>query len=731
VNAATRPGSDAGWRRFLPSWRQVLWVVLGAFLLLVLLVVVGYLTTGIPAANAIVKKQTTYLYYSDGKTELGRLGTVNRTSVPLSDVPPPVRQAVLAAEDRNFYHEAGISPTGILRALWVDVTGGEVKQGGSTITQQYAKNAYLTQDRTFTRKIKEIFIAVKLDHSRSKDRVLQDYLNTIYFGRGAYGIEAASRAYFGKPVHDLDAAQGAVLAGLIRSPSGLDPAVNPAGAQRRWHQVIDGMVKGGWLTPQQASGLQFPTKSLIPPSRATNTVSGPNGYVIQAVKKELTAKGFDESRLNLGGYRVVTTIDKRAQDAAVKAEQDILASRRAAGGEPLSALVAVQPGNGAVRAMYGGQDYGSPNVPKSFVNLAYEPRQPGSSFKPYTLVTALEQGIGLNTAYDGSSPKHVRGYGAKQEVQNDSGEQCPYPCTLTVATARSINTVFVPLAVQVGPKNVRNTAYDMGVARSNPLSDQGGFVGAGITLGIYDVRPIDQAVGYATIADGGTRATPYLVAKVLDNGGHTVYEAHPDTSRAIDPDVAANAAYAMRQVLESPQGTASGKTLPGRPAAGKTGTTTNNADAWFVGFTPQLSTAVWMGNKTESEPLTNVRGFEGGVYGGGLPASIWQEFMTSALAGQPVMQFPTPTFSGHGQSPSPARTTSGGASPTTSPSLTPTVTPSIPLSPTVTPSPTLPPSTQPSPSPTATQSPPPPSPSASATAQPGGGGHAITASPPP
>ncbi len=698
----------AGWRRVLPTRRQALWGLLGLFALLVAGCVAGYALTDIPAANAIVRQQATHVYYSDGHTLLGRIGSVNRTNVPLSKVPKPVREAVLAAEDRNFYSEPGISPTGILRALWVDVRGGDIQQGGSTITQQYAKNAYLTQERSFTRKIKEIFIAVKLSRQRSKDEVLQDYLNTIYFGRGAYGIQAAAHAYFRKDVSALTPAEGAVLAAVIRAPTALDPARNQAANERRWHYVVDGMVAEHWLPRADADALRYPT---VQPPPSGQQVSGPNGFVMEAVKAELARRGFDENRLNLGGYTVVTTIDKQAQDAAVKAVDDVTAKLKVTskdpqlnGRRPLTALVSVQPGDGAVRAMYGGRDFAAKDVPKSFVNLVYDRRQPGSSFKAYTLVTALKQGISLRSVYDGSSPKYVKGYPPNNQVRNDSNEQCPYPCSLVRATAESINTVYVPLAITVGPDKVRDTAYAMGVSRENPLSGDSGHAAAGITLGIYPVRPIDQAVGYATLAAGGVRNDPYLIGKVLDGSGQVVYRSHPHGERVMDTSVAADATYALEQVLQ-PGGTAHGKAPAGRPAAGKTGTTTKHADAWFVGYTPQLSTAVWMGNPTAAEPLV-VNG--SGVYGGAYPASVWQEYMTEALQGKPVAELPQPTFSGEVQgqpatpSPSPSASVSATASPSPSGSPSPTGT-VLPLptgsgSPGV-PSDSPPPSGSPSPSP--------------------------------
>src|SRR4051812_11145934 len=260
VSASSRAAVADGWRRFVPSHRQMLWGVLAAFAFAVVVVGIAYASTSIPNPNSFATAQATTIYYKDGKTVMARFGNTSRLDVPLSKVPVPVRQAVLAAEDRNFYGEPGISPTGIMRAVWVDMRGGDIKQGGSTITQQYVKNAYLTQARTFSRKFKEIFIAVKLGNSRSKQQVLEDYLNTIYFGRGAYGIEAATRAYFGPTtdVSELSAAQGAVLAALISNPNGYQPDQHRQAAKDRWQYVIDGMVTKGWLTPDQASRLRYP-----------------------------------------------------------------------------------------------------------------------------------------------------------------------------------------------------------------------------------------------------------------------------------------------------------------------------------------------------------------------------------------------------------------------------------------------------------------------------------------
>jgi membrane peptidoglycan carboxypeptidase len=694
--------------RYAPTPRQMLWGVLGAFVLMLLFVGIGYATTTIPSPNSIATKQSTLLYYSDGKHLLARFGDTNRVNVQLSQVPVPVQKAVLSAEDRNFESEPGISPTGILRALIVDLKGGDVQQGGSTITQQYVKNAYLSQARTFTRKFKEIFMAVKLGNTKPKQEILQDYLNTIYFGRNAYGIQAATKAYFGlNSVSQLDVAQGAVLAAVIRAPSFYDPSVNHAAAVQRWHYVIDGMVKKHWLSADAAAKLQYPAVVRPGSNKArSGDCVGWKFFVCQAVKAELAKDGFDEARLSAGGYRVVTTIDKTAQDSAVAAVTQhnggYLASGVDKGRE--SALVTVQPGDGAIRAMYGGGDgcvhpsrkdactdltgvYGLFNKAGDYA------RSPGSSFKPYTLIAALQQGISLDSRFPG--PPHIDFPGTNGKgISNSEGESCG-DCTLTEALAKSINTVFVPLADRVGPDKVAQVAHDAGIPKSRPLDPV-----PTITLGTSDVAPIDQAVGYATIAAQGVYAKPYLVASIKSGSGHVVYKAKQDTRRAFPQDVMADTTYAMQQVLTN--GTAAGKGLSGRPAAGKTGTNgerNGNKDAWFIGFTPQLSTAVWYGNASRDKLVTD-NGAP--MYGGGLPALTWQQMMNGALAGKPVRSFPPPAHVGHAINPSPTSTSTATASPSPTTSST-KPSPTVSVSPTVVPTGSKPGKPSPSPTGTSTQ----------------------------
>jgi membrane peptidoglycan carboxypeptidase len=639
----------------------MLWGLVIAMVASGVLVGVGYATTPIPNPSTFATAQATTLYYSDGKTELARLGSSTRVDVPLSQVPLAVRHAVLAAEDRHYYSEPGISPTGILRALVTDIRGGEISQGGSTITQQYVKNAYLTSQRTFTRKFKEIFISIKLANSRSKDEILKDYLNTIYFGRGAYGIEAAAKAYFRKDVSKLDAAQGAVLAATISQPSYYDPAINPKASRDRWQYVIDGMVSQGWLTKAQAASMSYPHVKKGATAQGS-TCTGWKSFICEAVRQELAQHGFDEDRLNAGGYNVVTTINYNAQQAAVNAEQQFGGGYVGSGVDKgrESGLVSVQPGDGAIRAMYGGsKDCGPHPHPDQCTDLSgvsgNYARPAGSSFKPYTVIAALKEGVSLNSVFSGPSSIVVNG----STIYNSDNEPgCT--CTLVQALAKSINTIFVPLAQQVGPDKVAEAAHDAGIPQSVKLSEV-----PVITLGVDDVSVLDQATAYATIAAQGQRAEPYLVARVETHGGEVVYKATKHLSRAFDGGVMADTTYAMTKVLDcSYGGTACGSALSGRPAAGKTGTNgekSGNKDAWFIGFTPQLSTAVWYGNSDRGAQVT-VNGAP--LYGGMLPAQTWQAMMNAALANQPVEAFPPPANVG---------TSQGNATlpPTSSPTTTP------------------------------------------------------------
>jgi membrane peptidoglycan carboxypeptidase len=678
-------------------WRQlslrakILSGIGGFFLLIFLLGVIGYLLTDIPPVSAVATNQSSSIRYADG-SEIGRVGAENRKLVSLNDVSEPAQKAVLAAEDRGFYSEPGISPRGIFRALVANLKGGGVQQGGSTITQQYAKNAYLTHQRTFSRKIKEFFISLKLSHKLSKDQILENYLNTIYFGRGASGIEVASETYFNKPAKDLTVAEGAVLAASIRSPAAYDPTRHPERAQARWKYVLDGMVKKRWLTQQERSALSYP-KVLAPGKGGggrTNDRSGWKGYVIDQVEEELARNGFTEDRLSRGGLIVQTTLRNKAQAAAVEAVTKAVppVSDPKDQHSPQAALVSISPGTGEVWAYYGG------SIGEGGIDFASadDRRLPGSSMKPYVLATALQEGKGLGTRYDGSSPQTICG----QPIHNDSGDPPLGQTDLVKGLALSVNTVYFRLACDVGPKKVAALAHAAGVTA--PLSKDG-QTAAGIALGIYDVSVMDQATGYATFAAHGQHADTHFVKSVKEAGGATVYQPKVGRSVAFGQDIAADATYAMQQVVQS--GTGTRAQLAGRPVAGKTGTTQDNKDAWFCGFTPQLATAVWVGRQDRT-PLKGALGVSGGVYGGTVPAGVFKGYMDVALQDQKVLDFPPRANVGKN-----ASIGNGGsfsprpASGTPSPSPLPTDLVTLPP---VQPSPSQPP---PSPEPSPSETPPP------------------------
>ena len=605
-----------------------------------------FASVDVPRPETLASPQVTLITFSDGK-EIARVGAQNRVDVPLSKVSKDAQYAVLAAENRDYYSEPGISPKGILRAAWTNVRGGGVKQGASTITQQYAKNAYLTQERTYSRKLKEVVIAVKLDRAYSKDEVLEFYLNTVYFGRGAYGIETGAQTYFGKPAAQLTAGEGAVLAALLRSPSAYDPVEDPKDARERWDYVIQGMQEEGWLEGAQ------PAYPKVKPKDTSNELAGPQGYLVQQVQDELEGKGFTEGRIRSAGLRITTTIDRRAQAEAVKAVETVTGKTLPEGVH--RALVAVEPGTGRIRAQYAGTDY----VTKPFNAATQGTAQAGSSFKPYVLAAALDSRVSLKTKMDGASPQTFGEY----EVENFGDEQFG-EIDLVQATAHSVNTVYVPLGERAGLSHVAEIASRLGITADMSKDSQL----PSFPLGTTAVSPLSQAVAYATIAARGQHAEAYLVESVKDAKGRELYKAKPETTEALSSDVADDTSFALQQVVAD--GTGKAAQLPGRPAAGKTGTTTGNTAAWFVGYTPQLATSVALFSEDPDVPLRDIAGVDE-VTGGSLPAKTWSRFMAAALEGQPVEEFPPPAYGGVEPSPSPVPTPSAVPSPSAEPSMAP------------------------------------------------------------
>ncbi|MBA2640953.1 MAG: penicillin-binding protein, partial [Nocardioidaceae bacterium] len=602
--------------------------------------IIAYQAVDIPDPNEDFQTQTSFVYFADGKTQLGEFELQNRQSVALSDVPQSLQDAVIAAEDRSFYDNSGVDVVGIARAAWNNLRG-ESTQGASTITQQYVKIAYLSTDQTYTRKAKEAILALKIQRQLSKEEILQNYLNTIYFGRGAYGVQAAASAYFGVDVQELDVAQSAFLATVLNEPGNLDPAEGrqaKEAALQRYQYVIGGMVEEGTLNLEDAEQIddQLPR---TPVAETEEQFGGPKGYVLQMVQEELRAEGFSDEEIAGGGLRITTTFTEQDMNAVVAAVKQ----ERPPGLDQLHVGVAsVEPGTGAVRAVYGGPDYTAEREGAQ-INWATAGGQPGSSFKPFALLAGLRYGYSLNDSFDGNSPYFLPATGEEVENQGDSGGGSFGFVSLLYATQESINTAFVDLTVSMedGPQKVLDAAVLAGIPEEQLAEVPAVPV---VPLGFAPVSAIDMANAYATFAAGGERAEWFTVERVTDADGETLYEHRVESEQVIDPDIAADVSYALQQVVSA--GTGTDASVLTCPAAGKTGTATGAegevSSSWFVGFTPELATAVMYvrgdGNDDLNGYLTPT------FYGGDRPAATWTTAMEAETAGEECGTFPEPAF---------------------------------------------------------------------------------------
>jgi membrane peptidoglycan carboxypeptidase len=586
----------------------------------------AYFTVSVPDANAFVNSQSTIIQYSNGE-EIGRIGSENRQILPLAKIPMNVRHAVLAAEDRSFYSNRAFSITGIARAVLNNLRGGSL-QGGSTITQQYAKTAFLTPERTIQRKIKELVIAIKLENQLSKDQIFENYLNTIYFGRGAYGVQTASQQYFNRNVDQLTNAQAIVISCILRSPGYYDPSYSKENEKRltdRFDYVVKGMVDAEWLSPEDAAKIKFP---VISPRVTSGSLSGPKGHIIEAVTKELKNLGFTEEQLMVGGLVIKTTIDQQAQTAAVDAVNKLTPTKVP---ENLHiALVAIRPGTGEVVAMYGGADYLKRQLNDATQAIALA----GSTFKPFALVAALESGIPLTSMWNGDSPQTFDDLG-KPYVVGNYGNEGWGQVDLLFATKHSINTVYVPLGQKAGLDKVVDAARRAGIPETVAMIPT-----PSVALGPASPHVIDVANSYATFAAQGIKAKPFLVTSVTGSNKGVLYEGKPQTEEVFSKEVMADLTYALKSVVNG--GTGAAALGLGRPAAGKTGTSQSNASAWFSGYTPQLAASVSFFRDDATQSLNGIGGLTS-VTGGSFPARIWTAFMKGALKGEPVMDFPAPS----------------------------------------------------------------------------------------
>lgn len=630
----------SGWTRFLPSIRVL--VVGGLSLVIALCVAfaVGYAATDIPEPNLEATGQTSTIYYNDGKTPIGQYKVEDRKSVDIEEISEPMQKAAIAAEDTSFYENRGISIKGLSRAV-VGVVTNQYAGGGSTITQQYVKNFYLTNEHSLDRKVKEMFISLKIDQQQSKDEILANYLNTIYLGRRSYGVEVAAQNYFDKPASELNVSESALLAAMIQRPGAADPSDNPEAYEDRFNYVVKSMVDEGFITEEQAAKVEMPK---VQKQNKESSLSGQKGYMWDFVRREALAKlDIDEAQLDRGGYNIVTTFDKDRMKAAEQAIKSLPPNQP----EGMQAgLVSIDPDNGGIEAFYGGKNY----LDQAFNASTQSHVQAGSTFKPFALVAGLENGVRLTDTYPGASPTSIDNNGQPWPVSN-FGNTSYGPVSLLKATQSSINTAYAALNVQVGTDKTIDVAERAGVSpacteKQVETGDTGqctldmSKANPSTVLGVPSVKPLDMANAYATFAANGVHHETHAITTVTQGAeDKEVYKADTKGKRVFDKAVGAETSYALSQVVQG--GSGSYAQNLGRPAAGKTGTTDENKAAWFSGYTPNLATSVVLYREVDGKQLSiGAYGGRGEVTGGSFPVQVWTDYMQQALQGEKVEQFP-------------------------------------------------------------------------------------------
>jgi penicillin-binding protein 1A len=584
------------------------------------------------------------LYADNGHGGRGRLlgvvpSATNRQPLPLAKMSPWLPEATVAIEDARFWQHGALDYQGIVRALYDDLTSGQIVQGGSTLTQQLVRNLYIgNQQKTLSRKIKEACLADKLFAKMqatygtgARKQILAAYLNEVFYGHHAYGVEAASETLFSRSASKLNLSQAALIAGLPQAPTTYDPLVNPRNARARRNEVLAAMLKNGYIT--RADWKRAVKKSLgLRPGHLYTRLQQPNYF--GWATRELAAR-YGKAQVERGGLTVTTTLDPRLQALALQAARTVLRTST----DPATAIVAMDPRTGAVKALV---DY-LPNGKQLQFNLATQAhRSTGSAFKPITLATALTEGASIYSSFYGppeiwiSNPACSTN-GGPWDVHN-SGDESAGTMNLLGATANSVNTIYAQLGAMAGTTKIIQMAHALGIESTGrdfqPV--------CAITLGSVGFTPLELTDVYATFADGGIHHAPQWFDTVLGPKHKVLGKISTAGKRVLDPNIAAEVTYALQGVVQYGTGTAA---YIGRPVAGKTGTAENYIDAWFCGYTPQLATCVWVGYPAGEIPLYNVEGV-GTVFGGTLPAQIWHDFMGPAVATLPVENFPTPTFGG-------------------------------------------------------------------------------------
>jgi penicillin-binding protein 1A len=681
--------------------RSRVWLAVKLFVVVVLLALIAGLAVAAGAIYALSRDLpsledlrrhenavNTVLYDRTGKNVIAELhGAENRVLVPSSKIPEVMKEATVAVEDERFYEHHGVDYVGIARAMVENLRAGGIVQGGSTITEQYVKNAYVGDERTYTRKLREAVLAWQLEDRWSKDKILTEYLNTVYYGAGAYGVEAAARTYFHKHASALNLKEAALLAALPKFPSAYSPTTDKEMATEQRNKVLQLMADQGYVTQQRADKLMASKLKVYkhPPSLNKSMAD----YFVDYVTRQLT-KRYGSAMVFEGGLKVVTSIDLRWQQEAI----DVIKTTTGPldfGFKPSAALVAIDPANGYIRTMVGGLDY-----KKQKFNLAWQAkRQPGSSMKPFVLTAAVEKGMDPDSTYYNSKSPIIIPMGAYAEPWVVNGDGPGGPESVSQATTISDNVVFAQLSVDVGPETTVDVAHRMGI--TSPLDAV-----PSITLGTSGVTPLEMADAYATLAANGIRHKPQAIVKVFRRDGELDWKPKTTGKRAIPAGVASVVTECLERVASGGTGSATGSYFP-YPRAGKTGTTENGWDVWYVGYTPNLAAAVWMGDAEKNSPMN-------GAYGGTYCAPMWAKYFAAALkdSSHPSFKdFPW-TFSpweGKMQtSASPSASASPSESASPSPGATRTITPK-PDPTTPKPKPTTPKPTPTTPKPTPTGTP--------------------------
>jgi penicillin-binding protein 1A len=601
-----------------------------AISLVILLVAAGCQYTAdlkLPTSQA----SSTKVLAADGSLIANLHAEQNRDPVTLAAISPVLQDAVVAIEDSRYFEHDGVDPRGMIRALTRDVESGSTEQGGSTITQQYVRAVMLDNDKTITRKLHEAVLAIQLEERYSKRQILARYLNTVYFGNGAYGVEAAAQVYFAKPARDVDLPQAALLAGLIQAPTRTNPYQAPAAAQHRRDVVIDRMAQLGKVEPAAAAAAKAAPLGIGP---QPETARYPDAYFVEQVKKLILtnpAFGPDPAartrQLFTGGLRIETTLDPKRQALAEQAVAQVLPDPAS---DPEAAVVSIDPANGHVVAYVGGRDFFGP-APSAKVDLAdyRNGRSSGSAFKPFVLAAALDEGIPLSRTYRAPAQMTIPIPGQPPwDVSNYEGKGDGGRMNITDATVESVNTVYAQLMMDVGPQAAVDEATRLGI--TTPLQPIPSAV-----LGTNDVTPLDMASAYSVFAGDGLRADPVFVTRVTNRAGKVLYQAPAARHRVLSTLTARRVNEVLQRVVTDGTGV---KARIGRQVAGKTGTAQDYSDAWFVGYTPELSTAVWVGFPLDTTPMvppTTPLTITGGTW----PAEIWQSYQGAALADQPATTF--------------------------------------------------------------------------------------------